>query len=849
MSTALEKPQVQSRMARLVEDVQTLMNQHVQLLLIDAPVGYGKSALLEEMFLAGNLPAQSLWLKVESDAPDSSDTAARGEMAGSLPDQVQDLLHWGEAAMGSAAIVVEDYSARPDGEVAEALLELLSIRNDLVVVYVSRTLSQVGVDALALPLRVFRFGPADLGYTRSEIVGAASEDGVILPAAVIDFLCEFGGWPVLVASAIGDLKGVPTPAKSQGQVDKLSQRVLDLAGSRLSRQVLAAVALCPGIDSEFLGTFLDRPVKRVEAAAQKLRDLGLIALDSADGLQSFSVPEQFQPGMEHVARLQWPLAEIDTLHNQFASHVAHTRPTDAVSCYLNMDDLSAVDKIVGRDFATLLFAGLGHEASTSVGRRIAQLPLRAVRSYPSLLAFRLKLGALDDRLPLEDSSEAALWVEDAFSGPSEGQSPLTKADLVAQMISARALGSSERLARLVEEAELCLASEGEEFFANPAERSLFLTELSLCYLSLEATEDASRVTKEAKTAAKDGGSPTQQAYVSSLLTLLHCYRFDLQAAEHEYLEAKRLLKSSGETVPELFWANAKVGFLLLSAFHAVLGGDQATAETLEYLNQQAERLERYPDFLVGESGFIRRRDGSAAARVRLKDQLELGSSNWRATDREASSLRARLANLAMYDGEYVEAANALSAPGGPMFQAEVNARARLALLRGDPVGCLQIIWSAGPAFGFEEPNGSGALLAALSLYVSGEDAQATGWFNQIVQTVDQERLIVELSSVPYAPLRELANLARQTGGADIVDQVDALLENHRVQYYQPLSKAELELARKLEAGGTLAEVANSLYISHNTAKSHLRRVYQKLEVNNRREAAIMLNRLYPDRDD
>ena len=53
---------------------------------------------------------------------------------------------------------------------------------------------------------------------------------------------------------------------------------------------------------------------------------------------------------------------------------------------------------------------------------------------------------------------------------------------------------------------------------------------------------------------------------------------------------------------------------------------------------------------------------------------------------------------------------------------------------------------------------------------------------------------------------------------------------------EPLSKRELEVLKLIFDGKTNAQMADSLFVSINTIKSHLFRVYQKLSVTSRTEA-------------
>ena len=61
---------------------------------------------------------------------------------------------------------------------------------------------------------------------------------------------------------------------------------------------------------------------------------------------------------------------------------------------------------------------------------------------------------------------------------------------------------------------------------------------------------------------------------------------------------------------------------------------------------------------------------------------------------------------------------------------------------------------------------------------------------------------------------------------------------------EAISERELEVLQLLADGRTNKEIAQALYISINTVKSHLKSIYGKLGVNNRREAVSQARLLH-----
>jgi DNA-binding NarL/FixJ family response regulator len=54
-----------------------------------------------------------------------------------------------------------------------------------------------------------------------------------------------------------------------------------------------------------------------------------------------------------------------------------------------------------------------------------------------------------------------------------------------------------------------------------------------------------------------------------------------------------------------------------------------------------------------------------------------------------------------------------------------------------------------------------------------------------------------------------------------------------------LSRREIDVLREIESGATNLEIAQRLFLSENTVKHHIRNIFEKLGVENRRDAALI----------
>ena len=113
-----------------------------------------------------------------------------------------------------------------------------------------------------------------------------------------------------------------------------------------------------------------------------------------------------------------------------------------------------------------------------------------------------------------------------------------------------------------------------------------------------------------------------------------------------------------------------------------------------------------------------------------------------------------------------------------------------------------------------------------------QTARHEGYFNTVVTTAPQvtSYLIEHIAQLPSDPYTE-----RLTRAALAVRATEQGTAGSRHGPVVPLTESELRVLKLLPTCSYL-QIANVLYISHNTVKTHLRAVYQKLGVTSRSDA-------------
>lgn len=109
------------------------------------------------------------------------------------------------------------------------------------------------------------------------------------------------------------------------------------------------------------------------------------------------------------------------------------------------------------------------------------------------------------------------------------------------------------------------------------------------------------------------------------------------------------------------------------------------------------------------------------------------------------------------------------------------------------------------------------------------DALKAGAISYLLKSTPVEKIIEAITEVSIGGSPISSQIARK------VIEVFAIKQNAN-EYFQELTRREQELLEQLSKGYRYKEIADKLYISLDTVRTHIRNIYEKLQVNSRAEA-------------
>jgi LuxR family maltose regulon positive regulatory protein len=735
---------------------------------------------------------------------------------------------------------------------AEALrqLELLIMRAPAALrfVLVTRHDLRLGLHRLRLAGELTEIRADDLRFSRTEARTLLDAAGVVLSGSALDLLYDrTEGWVAGLRLAALSLAGHPDPERFAAEFGGSERTVAEyLLAEVLERQpeearrLLLRTSILPRVNGELADLLTGG--SGGERVLQQLEEAGAFVI-SLDARRSwFRYHQLFADLLQLELRGAEP-ARLPALHDAAAGWYAeHGYPVEAVRQAQAAQDWALAARLLSDRWVGLGLAGLGGTAHELLARFPAGVIAADAELAARVAGVQLARGSME-----EAERYLALATRKLESVPADRAGRAQAVLAVVRMRLARQRGD---LTAVAGEAQRLLAP---TVSADPAEpelggdlRALALIDLGIAEAWTARFDEANRHLDDGIALARRIGRPYLEVTGLAHLAQLESWR-SFQLGAERGLQAIELATEHG-------WADEPVAGLAYLA----LGVAMVTQGQLEEAERTLSRAERTV-----------RAEAEPAAGMRLsygRGMLEFVSGRhdaalkaFRAAERLASSLvtphtlgprlRSHLLQTLVRTGETRRVEQALAGLDGPeRDRGETRiAEASLRLAQDDPTAAAAVL---APVIdgSVVMPNAhlwevQAFLLQAIACDTLGDASAARRALEQALDRAAPESLLFPFL---YDPAPELLDRHRRhgTAHAGLITEILNVLAGRKPgsssagpqRLREPLSHAEARVLRYLPTKLSAPEIADELYLSVNTVKTHMRHLYDKLGAHRRHEA-------------
>ncbi len=766
-----------------------------RLTVLTGPAGRGKSTALEQW--RPDCPFALLRLDERDREPERLwrrvSAALTGHSAGSVDGPVA-LADWLDRVPGRRILALDGFEALGRGPAAHSVADLLGFRPPgLHLVVAARGATVLPLERLRHAGELRELGPSDLAFTHAEL--AAFTGG----CDVDELLARTEGWAAAVALA------------AESTVDEFESRLHDYVRVEIVEPMparlldfLLRLSVVDPVSPDLARALVGRDP---QACFEEGVGYGHLRPD-APGWYRF--PGPVRSTLLHLAAPRLA-EELPALHRAAATWFAdHDRPAEALHQAGEANDPRFATDLLVRLAGPLLLER-EHAVLADV---TARLPIVDALEDPAL-ACALTVGAAARGDGPGAQAYAAL-VEPNLPGRPPGQAiPLRALTLTALLVAAR---HDEDLRALADAApallDLLAAAVPGLIRAAPALRAAALEGLGTVHLWSGDRPAAKRCLTEA------AEHPIAEAAARAGLAMLHYGQGRIREA---LAEAER---SIALAVPE---PGPSLARLALTASRALTGGALPRGH-----DHGGNRLSELA-WTAFNARLLARHD-LPAARTLLN-----GLSTADAPRLLRDWIALAEADLHLLEGRPVHALTALGDAGygadAPLGAATRVMAARAYLASAAPARALSLLapvpeWTeVGPALRVDAHLVQAQAAAAL-----GHDGAVTIALGAAVAAARPDHLVAPFRAAALAPLlAQHADLLGPGFSSGPVVTISALVE--------PVTSRERVVLRYLPTLLTLTDIARELSVSPNTVKTHLRHLYRKLAVGNRRDAVRAARRL------
>ena len=836
---------------------------------VSAPAGSGKTVLLRSWVAAAGLAGCAAWVQVPPQCDAQRfwilvtgalrDTAVGSGLVRALtaaPELdgwtvVERLLEDLAALEDRVWLVIDDLHELSSAD-ALRQLELLIMRAPpaLRFVLVTRHELQLGLHRLRLAGELTEIRAADLRFTQPEaraLLDAAVTDAALPDSAVAVLYDRTEGWAAGLRLAALSLAGHPDPERFAAEFGGSERTVAEyLLAEVLERQsdadrrLLLRTSILDRVNGELADLLTGG--SGGERVLQRLEKEGALVV-SIDARRSwFRYHQLFADLLQLELRGSDPGA-LPVLHGAAAGWYAeHGYPIEAVRHAQAAQDWGLAARVLSDHWAGLGLAGLGG----TVHELFARFPADVIAADAELAA-----GAAGDQLARGSLAGAEQYL--ALSARALESVPAGRrgrAQAVLGSARMRLARQSGDIAAAVEEAQRLLAPAVAAESVKPELgrdlRALALINLGIAELWTSRLDEADRHLEDGVALAREIGRPYLEVTGLAFWAQLTSWRSFPLGAERG-LQAIELASKHG-------WSDEPVtgvAYLAVGVAMVAQGRLEEAARALDRA-ERTIRAEAEPAAAMrlrygrGMLEFVSGHDAAALRAYRTAERL---AASLRTPHTLAPRLRSHLLQTLVRAGETGRAEQALADLDKPdRERAEMRiAEASLRLAQGDPraaaAALAPVIDGSAPLEDAHLWDVQAFLLQAIACDALADAGAARRALERALDLAAPESLLFPFLQDP-AP--DLLDRHRRHGTAHarlIAEILDVLAgrepgeQSARPQRLrEPLSQAEARVLRYLPTKLSAPEIADEMYLSVNTVKTHLRHLYDKLGAHRRHEA-------------
>ena len=835
---------------------------------LSAPPGSGKTVLLRswiaESGLAectawvpvpgGECDPQWLWVSVAGALRETAPGSALVHGLTAAPDLngwtvVERLLEDLASLEDRVWLVIDDLHELHSAE-ALRQLELLIMRAPAPLRFVLATRHdlRLGLHRLRLAGELTEIRTADLRFSRAEARALLDAAGAPMSDSALALLYDrTEGWAAGLRLAALSLAGHPDPERFAAEFGGSERTVAEYLVAEVleqqsdaARRLLLRTSMLERVNGELADLLTGG--SGGERVLQQLEEAGAFVV-SLDARRSwFRYHQLFADLLQLELRGSAP-AELPALHEAAAGwYAGHGYSVEAVRHAQAAGNWALAARLLSDHWVSLGLAGLRGTAHDL----LARFPVDVITADPELAA-----RVAEDQLARGSLEEAerylALATQKLESLPASRRGRPQVVVAVVRMRLARQRGD---LPTVAEEAQRLLAP---AVAADPAKaglgedlRALTLINLGIAELWTARFDDADRHLEDGIALARQLGRPYLEVTGLAHWAQLLSWR-SIPLGAQRSLQTIELAKEHG-------WADepvAGVAYLALGVAMVV----QGRLEEAERALDRAERTVRVGlEPAAGMRlhygrGLLEFVSGRHDAALRAFQTAERVATSLVTPHTLAPRLRSHLLQTIVRIGETRRVEQALADMDGPERErAEIRiAEASLRLAQDAPKAATDVlapvIDGSAPLHNAHLWEVQAFLLQAIACDALGDAGAARRALEQALDRAEPERLLLPFL---YDPAPELLDRHRQggTARAGLIAEILNVLAGREPgsppagppRLREPLSHAEARVLRYLPTKLSAPEIADELYLSVNTVKTHMRHLYDKLGAHRRHEA-------------